>query len=348
MRDLRRPAKGVKMQRALSVGLVASLLLTACGGAPTPAAPPAASATPAPVKVSASYSNVIASNLPLWVAKEAGIFARHGLDVELTLVESSKGIPALLTGDVKFAHIGGSEVVSAAAGGADLVIVGGTVPVWPYVLIVAPDIKKPEDLKGKKLAIAGIGGSYDIAARVLLPRLGLKPDDDVAIIATGSVANATAALASGAVQATLSQPPDQLALEPKGFHVIANLADLHLSTANTTIAATRAFVNGNRDVTQRYVDAIVEAIAREKKDRPFALDVLKTYLKVTDTNALNATYDHYVGTVIPSAPYVRADQFGDVIQTLGRTNEKVRTFDVSKILDESFVKSAIDRGVDTR
>ena len=152
MRDLRRPAKGVKMQRALSAGLVASLLLTACGGAPTPAAPPAASATPAPVKVSASYSNVIASNLPLWVAKEAGIFARHGLDVELTLVESSKGIPALLTGDVKFAHIGGSEVVSAAAGGADLVIVGGTVPVWPYVLIVAPDIKKPEDLKGKKLA----------------------------------------------------------------------------------------------------------------------------------------------------------------------------------------------------
>src|SRR5438132_138818 len=230
VRDLRRPAKGVKMQRALSVGLVASLLLTACGGAPTPAAPSAASAAPAPVKVGASYSNVIASNLPIWVAKEAGIFAKHGLDVELTLIESSQGIPALLTGDVKFAHIGGSEVVSAAAGGADLVIVGGTVPVWPYVLIVAPDVQNQHDLTDHKLA----------------------------------------------------------------------------------------------------------------------LDVLKTYLKVTDTNAPNATYDHYVGTVIPSAPYVRADQFGDVIQTLGRTNEKVRTFDVSKILDESFVKSAIDRGVDTR
>src|SRR5439155_25371288 len=84
VRDLRRPAKRVKMQRALSAGLVASLLLTACGGAPTPAAPPAASATPAPRKVSASYRNVIASNLPPWVPKEAGIFARHGLDVELT------------------------------------------------------------------------------------------------------------------------------------------------------------------------------------------------------------------------------------------------------------------------
>jgi len=339
------------MRRVVRAGFIASLVLAACGGAPattTPAPSAAAVPTPAPVKLGASYSNVIASNLPLWVAKEAGIFAKNGLDVELTLIESTKGIPALLTGDVRFAHIGGSEVVSAASGGADLLIVGGTVPVWPYVLIVAPEIQKPADLKGKKLAIAGVGGSYDIAARVLLPRLGLKPDDDVAFIAAGSVANATAALASGAVQATLSQPPDQLALEPKGFHVLANMADLHLSTANTTIAATRAFVSANREVTQRYVDSIVEAIAKEKKDRAFTLGVLKTYLKTTDEKALNATYDHYVGTVIPSAPFVRADQFTDTIQTLGRTNEKVRTFDVSKILDESFVQSAMDRGVDKR
>jgi len=339
------------MRRVVRAGFIASLVLAACGGAPattTPAPTAVAATTPAPVKLGASYSNVIASNLPLWVAKEAGIFAKNGLDVELTLIESTKGVPALLTGDVRFAHIGGSEVVSAAAGGADLVIVGGTVPVWPYVLIVAPEIQKPGDLKGKKLAIAGVGGSYDIAARVLLPRLGLKPDEDVAFIAAGSVANATAALASGAVQATLSQPPDQLALEPKGFHVLANMADLHLSTANTTIAATRAFLSANREVTQRYVDSIVEAIAKEKKDRAFTLGVLKTYLKTADEKALNATYDHYVGTVIPSAPFVRADQFTDTIQTLGRTNEKVRTFDVSKILDESFVQSAMDRGVDKR
>src|SRR5438552_17091306 len=131
VRDLRRPAKGVKMQRALSAGLVASLLLTACGGAPTPAAPPAASATPAPVKLAASYSNVIASNLPLWVAKEAGLFDKHGLDVELVLVESTKGLPALLTGHTGFARIGGTEGVAAAAGGAALVVIGGTVPVWP-------------------------------------------------------------------------------------------------------------------------------------------------------------------------------------------------------------------------
>ncbi len=340
------------MRRLVPFGLIAALLLAACGGGPgaVPASPTSGAASPTPVvaKFTVSYSNVIASNLPLWLAKEAGIFKNNGLDVELALIESTKGIPALLTGDVKFAHIGGSEVLSAAVGGADLVIVGGTVSVWPYVLLVAPDIKKPEDLKGKRLAIAGVGGSYDIAARVLLPRLGLKPDEDVALIPTGSVANATAALAGGAVQATLSQPPDQLALEPKGFHVLANMADLHLATANTTIAATRAYVSANKDVTQRYVDSIVEAIARAKKDRAFTLEVLKTYLKTSDEKALNATYDHYVGTVIPSAPFVRADQFTDAIATLGKTNEKVKTFDVKKILDESFVQSAIDRGIDKR
>lgn len=338
------------------VGLVAALLVSACG--PAPAAAPgastsassvaAASATPAPVKLTASYSNVIASNLPLWVAKEAGIFSKNGLDVELALIESTKGVAALLSGDTKVAHIGGSEVLSAATGGADLVIVGGTVPVWPYVLIVGPEIKTPADLKGKKLAIAGVGGSYDIAARVLLPKLGLKPDQDVFILAAGSVANATAALASGQVQATLSQPPDQLGLESKGFHVLANMADLHLPTANTTIALTRAFMTANKDVTQRYVDSIVEAIAKQKTDRAFAIEVLKKYLKTTDEKALNATYDHYVLTVIPSAPFVRAEQFSDAIATLSKLNPKVATFDLKKILDESFVQSAIDRGLDKR
>jgi len=338
--------------RFVSLGLVAALLVSACGGAP--AAGPASSTsagpspTKAPVKLTVSYSNVIASNLPVWVAKEAGIFSKNGLDVELALIESTKGIAALLSGDTKVAHIGGSEVLSAAAGGADLVIVGGTVPVWPYVLIVGPEIKKPEDLKGKKLAIAGVGGSYDIAARVLLPKLGLKPDEDVFILAAGSVANATAALASGQVQATLSQPPDQLGLESKGFHVLSNMADLHLPTANTTIAMTRAYVTANKDVTQRYVDSIVEAIAKQKKDRAFTIEVLKKYLKTTDEKALNATYDHYVLTVIPSAPFVRVDQFADAIATLGKLNPKVASFDVTKILDESFVKSAIDRGIDKR
>jgi len=340
------------MIRLVALAFVAGLVVSACAGAPAAgpgsSAPAAASATPALVKLTASYSNVIASNLPVWVAKEAGIFSKNGLDVDLALIESTKGIAALLSGDTKVAHIGGSEVLSAAAGGADLVIVGGTVPVWPYVLLVAPEIQKPGDLKGKKLAIAGVGGSYDIAARVLLPRLGLKPDEDVFLFAAGSVANATAALLSGQVQATLSQPPDQLALEPKGFHVLANMADLHLPTANTTIAMTRAYVTANKDVTQRYVDSIVEAIAKQKKDRPFTIDVLKKYLKTTDEKAVNATYDHYVVTVIPSAPFVRAEQFADAIATLGKLNPKVASFDVKKILDESFVQSAIDRGIDKR
>jgi len=296
-------------------------------------------------KLTVSYSNVIATNLPLWVAKEAGIFDRHGLDADVVLIESIQGIAALIAGNTHVAHIGGSEVLSAAAGGADLVIVGGTVPVWPYVLMVAPEIKTPADLKGKTLAIAGVGGSYDIAVRVALPRIGLVPDKDVSIIATGSVANATAALLSGAVQGTMSQPPDTLVLEPKGFHPLINLAELKLPTANNTIATTRKFLDANRDVAQRYVDSIVEAIAKEKNERAFAISVLGKYLKTTDERALNATYDFYVGTVFPAAPFARKEQFNDAIEQLGKKNPAVRTFDVAKILDESFVQSAVDRGV---
>ena len=73
--------------------------------------------------------------------------------------------------------------------------------------------------------------------------------------------------------------------------------------------------------------------------------MLKKYLKSTNEAAMNAIYDHYVGTVIPDAPYARAEQFADAIEQLGKTIEKVRALDVTKILDETFVQSAVDRGL---
>lgn len=336
--------------RLRALALVAGLVATACGGAaPGPASPPAAAATaspsPAPVKLTVSYSNVISSNLPVWLARDAGIFERNGLDVEAQLIESTKGIPALLTGQVRFAQIGGSEVLSAAVGGGDLVVLGSLVPVWPYQLWVAPSIKSAADLKGKSLAIAGVGGSYDIAMRVALPKIGLQPDKDVTLLATGSVQNAQAAVLSGQLAGTMSQPPDSLILEAKGFYPLVNLAALNLPTANTTIAAQKSWVAANRDVAQRYIDSIVQAIARARKDKPYTLDVLKRWLRSEDAKANEATYDHYVGSVIPALPYPRADQFADAVAQLGQKNEKVRSYDVNSLVDPSFVQSADSRGL---
>ncbi len=357
--------------------LAATLLLVAC--APTaapptsPAAPPALApssppaapgvagspvASPKPVaspasagplaKVVTSWNSASGDQVPLWVAKEAGLFQKHGLDVDVQYIASSSSMAALLAGQTQLAHVGGSEVLSAVAGGADLVVLAVPGPVYPYGFWVAPSIASAGDLKGKKVGITTPGSSIDTATRVGLPKLGLAPDEDVAIVQTGSVSNLTAALVSGAVDAAMSHPPDTLVLEPKGYHQILDLASLKLPFANNVVAAQRSWVTANRDAAQRYVDALVEAIAREKGDEAFTVGVMKQYLQSDDQKAMEATWTYYSTSVRPALPAPSANQFADSVAELGKKNDKIKSVDVGKILDPSFVQSAADRGLGGR
>jgi NitT/TauT family transport system substrate-binding protein len=339
------------MTKAFAALLVALLVLASCAGTPTPTAtsavPIAGGATPEPsrAKLVVSYSNVLADFFPAYVAKESGIFDRNFLDVDLQLIASTTGLPALLAGQTQIAHIGGSEALSTTAAGGDVVVVANTGPVWPYQLYAAADIKTPADLRGKKVAIAGVGGTFDIGIRTMLPRLGLVPDTDVTVFSTGSTANATAALLSGGVSATLSSPPDTLKLEAAGFHSLAKMADLNLPTAATTIVVTRAYVNSNKAVVQRYVDSIVQAIAKARADRPGTIVALKKYLKSEDDKGMQAAYDWYVGTVLKDPPIPTAAQLAGIQEVVAKFNDKVKSVDPAKIVDDSFVKSALDRGL---
>jgi NitT/TauT family transport system substrate-binding protein len=338
------------MTRTFAALLTGMLVLASCAGAE---APPSAtqvltgSATPQPsrAKIVVSYSNVLADFFPAYVAKESGIFDRNFLDVDLQLIASTTGLPALLSGQTQIAHIGGSEALTVTAGGGDVVVIANTGPVWPYQLYASADIKTPSDLKGKKVAIAGVGGTFDIGIRTMLPKLGLVPDADVTVFSTGSTANATAALLGGGVSATLSSPPDTLKLEAAGFHSLAKMADLNLSTAATTIVVTRAYLNSNKAVVQRYVDSIVQGIATARADRPGTITALKKYLKSDDDKGMQAAYDWYVGTVLKDPPLPTAAQLAGIQEVVAKFNEKVKTIDPAKIVDDSFVKSALDRGL---
>lgn len=343
------------MSKAMTVILASVAVLAACSGAGTAqpaassagasAAGAAATARPSRAKLAVSYSNVLADYFPAFVAKEAGIFDQNFLDVDLQLIASTTGLPALLAGQTQIAHIGGSEALTTTAGGGDVVVVANTGPVWPYQLYAAADIKTPADLKGKKVAIAGVAGTYDIGVRTMLPKLGLTPDTDVTVFATGSTANATAALLSGGVSATLSQPPDTLKLDSAGFHSLARMADLNLPTAATTIVVTRAYLTANKDIVQRYVDAIVQAIAKARSDKPGTVAALKKYLKSDDDKAMQLAYDWYVGTVLKDPPVPTAAQLAGIQTVVAKFNDKVNNVDPAKIVDDSFVKSAMDRGL---
>ena len=334
--------------RALAI--VIGMVVAACGGgAGGPAAGTAsganATATPAPVKVRVAYGNVTPANLAPFYANEKGIFLKNGLDVDLSLIDGGgKAMAALLGGSVDIAQLGGTEAMSAVAGGGEVEAVTLFVPVSPWVLMAPAGYTGPNDLKGKTIGVASKGGSSEVAANQAIEKLGLKLSD-VSILSTGSVANLTAAMLANQVYAGPGHPPDTAALVKAGYKVIMDLASQKVPAVENCTIVTKKFATEHKDVMQKYVDSLIQAIVAMKKDKPGTLPVMQKLLNVTDQDALSQTYDYYVSEIFPIYPEVTPDAWNYSRDELAKTNPAVKTLDVTKVIDNSFVKNAQDRKV---
>lgn len=338
--------------RSIALLLVAIFVVTCGGGAGTPTAatsPTSAAAskaaTPAPVKVRAAYGNVTPANLAPFYAKEKGIFLQNGLDVDLSLIDGGgKAMAALLGNSVDIAQLGGTEAMSAFVGGGEIQAVTLFVPVSPWVLMAPASYTGPNDLKGKTIGVASKGGSSEIAANQQIDKLGLKLSD-VNIVATGSVANLTAAMLAGQVYAGPGHPPDTAALFKAGYKVIMDLASQKVPAVENCTIVTRKFASEHKDIMQKYVDSLIQAIVAMKKDKAGTLPVMQKLLNVTDQDALSQTYDYYVTQIFPIYPEVTPDAWNYSRDELSKTNPAVKGLDVTKVIDNSYVQNAKDRKV---
>ena len=340
----------MRIRGALVAVALVAIVLAACGGGNAPTPRPSdfggASPSPAPVKVKASYGNVTPANLAPFFAKEMGIFAKHGLDVDLVLIDGgSPSAAALIAGQVQFANFGGTETMSGVAAGSDIVAIALFVPVTPWQLLAKSDYKSPDDLRGKVVGVASKGGSSEVAADVSLQRLKLDPAKDVTKQAFGSVANLTAAMLGGAVYAGPGHPPDTVLLLKSGFKVIVDLAAEKIPATDNCTIVRRSYLQSNRQTVQAFIDAEIEAIAAAKRDKPGTVKVMAKLLKIEDQDALSQAYDFYVGQIMPTYPHLDVAAFNYTRDTLANTNAAVKNLDVTKAIDDSFVVDAEKRGV---
>jgi NitT/TauT family transport system substrate-binding protein len=234
--------------------------------------------------------------------------------------------------------------MSSAAGGADIEVLGVTSPTSAFVLEVAPGLKTPEDLKGKRFGVSTIGSSSDIALHVALRRIGLDPDKDVNITTVGSTANRLAALLSGQLQGAVELPQDTGKLEAAGFTRLLDMGALKIPGVGQSIVAQRAFATGHKDLTQKYVDSIIESAALARKDKAAAVKAIQHWVK-DDEESIGHAYDLYEAQTYTPTPLPRPELWDDAKSVLGAKNEAIKSYDVSKLVDPSFVQSAIDRGL---
>jgi ABC-type nitrate/sulfonate/bicarbonate transport system substrate-binding protein len=300
-----------------------------------------------PAKLTVSIGAADPAYMYPYLAKAGtdSIFKKNNLDVDIQIIPGPQAIAALVSGNIQIASAGAGETISAAAGGAQLSIVASPNPVFGGYIYARPDIKSPSDLKGKKAAVTSAGGTYDTLLRASFPKMGLQPDKDITLISTGSIDNALAALLTGSVQCAPSAiGPNSIKLEQNGCHPIFDPSSVPFAAASTVMQ--KSWISANRSVAQRYVDSIVEAVARMKKDKPFTIEVLRNYLGSPPDDVLNVTYDYYVqDKIVPPLPFPKAEYYSIQLEQIAKTNDAAKNFDLTKLVDPSFVESATRRNV---
>lgn len=305
-----------------------------------------ATATKQPVSVKGTYVGS-GNDISTFIAKDAGIFKKHGLDLDLQVIAGPTAIAAIIAGEIQFAAVGTGETLNAVAQGAPVVVIATQSPVFPTKLYTRADIANPSQLKGKKVGITQPGGTFDVGLRLALPKFGLQPDKDVTFIATGSIANVTAALLNGAIDgALIGVGPDSAKMEAQGLHPLFDMTDIGLPFASQIIVAQRPYVSAHKDVVQNYIDAQVEAILRFKHDKPVTFEELSKLYKTTDQTGFADFYQFYTqDRVTPAYPYPRPEQFKNSQDVVCQKIPAVCSVDLTKVIDASFVQDAERRGI---
>lgn len=290
-------------------------------------------------KLRAAFTSISGNMTPLWAAREGGSFKRYGLDVELISMPSgNEGINALIAGELQFLAIAGSTTATAAVGGAEVLALATTIDRLVTSLVVGPSIQKPEDLKGKSVGISRFGTSIDTAARLAIQHYGLEPIKDVAITQIGAMSSLLAALRSNRIQAAILSYPSITQARREGYREMLDVASLGMPYASTGITTRRALLQQDPKLAVDYVKAVVEAIARLKKDKEFGLGVMSKYLRTKDKDVLEETYEVSVVKYLKKVPLPSPEAFQSVLDELAERNPKAKGQDPKKFYDDSIVR----------
>jgi NitT/TauT family transport system substrate-binding protein len=280
-----------------------------------------------------------------WLAREAGIFKKHGLEVEVIATPSGvEGMNALIAGEITFLQIAGATTASAAVGGADVVVIGTTIGTLVLNLMVRPEIENPEQLRGKSIGISRFGTTIDTGARIALRHFGLVPEKDVSIIQIGGMESIVPAMSGNRIQGgILSYPATGLA-KKLGYRELLDISSLNMPYASTGITTRGEVIRKEPDLVRRFMSAEVEAIARMKRDQPFTISVMSRFLRTTDNEQLSTTYDIYANKHLAKVPMPTVEAMRAVLEELELRNPKAKGQDPKKFFDDRFVRELQSSG----
>ena len=324
----------IKAQMSATARLLASIMIV--GLLPT-----ASRAQMTEVKMGLAFVSARATSL--WVAEREGYFRKHGIDLKLLQVRGgTQGAQALLSGGIDMSFADPASTISAVAAGAELIEVMAITTIMPYYLVGAPGVKSVAALKGKRVASSGMGlSSSRLALLVAFPRLGLDPArDNITLVGAGAEPERVAALASGAIAATVLAPEFRSRIDQLGLNILADLRALNIAWEHDAVVTSRKTLQTRRDMVERVVKALLEgnAFVLNPANRASVLELLRTRLGLKSREDANGAYEELVRYYVLRKPYPSREGIMSIAAEIAKFVPSASRLRFEDLADQSIVE----------
>jgi len=299
-------------------------------------------------KVTLAYvSDAPGSSVAYWVANDAGLFKKHGLDVDMIFINgSTRSVQSLIAGDLNFAGAVGTSAMNGTMAGGDVAIIDGLVNTLPYYLVGKPQIRSPEDLKGKSAATHIPGTSADFALRLALKRFGISYESIKAVMVGGLPAR-IAAVTTGQADFAVVTEPGKILGEKAGLRMILDMAKLKIPFQFTCTVTTRRMIRESPDMVQRMAESMVEAVHFYKNNKEDVMRIMQKYSRGQKRSVLEGTYGAYSELFVEDT-YPTLEGLRNTLEVQASWDPKAAKAKVDDFVDLRFVDEVKRKGfVDT-
>ena len=282
-----------------------------------------------------AYLSTSATMASVWMAKESGALAKHGLDSEIISMPSSSAIPALIANEIDVVQVSAAPVITASVRGIDVVFIAGLLNTMIWDFYVRPEIKSVEQLRGKIVGTDRPGTPVAYGTLVALSKLGFTAKD-VQLRSLGSSPAIVAAFYAGQIVGGVGSPPASFQMERSGFRSVVSLLDVPYQNVGLVVRRSRLDELANRLVP--LLRAVRDGIDRYYADKPFAMKTIGKYTKENDQEVLDRTYEFYKRAGFRREMVTSEPGLQGMMDFLSETIPEVKNAKPSQFFDDRFVR----------
>ncbi|HEX9788949.1 MAG TPA: ABC transporter substrate-binding protein [Candidatus Binatia bacterium] len=247
-------------------------------------------------KVRMAYSAFSISFLNIFVARDAGLFKKHGLEVELIQMAGPLPVAALAAGEIDYLT-GYTTGIVATGQGAPLKGIMISLRKPPFFLVAEPSIQRPNDLAGKRIGVDRIGSLQHLVARLMLRNKGADPEKAL-FTQTGSVSNTVTSLGQGAVSAAILSGPHNVIMTQKGFRQIGAADELPMHFPTSGLVVNEAKLKSDAARIKSVIRVMLDATGLARKDKPWVVNYIRDKWKV-EPRVAETVYEQWLSILTP-------------------------------------------------